>query len=186
MSTKMLTVTTPGPQFDKGGAPTDRPPTQGALPVELEMLARWLDSAFRIPGIGVRFGFDALLGLLPGVGDATTSIASLYILSAAHRYKVSRVTLTRMALNIVLETIIGAVPLLGDLFDVYWKSNQRNVELLRRHLAAPPAEARQLQRSDRWFVVALMVGLVALMIGAAIAAYWILSWVVAAFYRAIA
>jgi hypothetical protein len=145
-----------------------------------------MDSAFRIPGLGVRFGFDALLGLLPGVGDVTTSIASLYILSAAHRYEAPRITLTRMALNILLETIIGAVPLLGDLFDVYWKSNQRNVELLRRHLAAPPAVAHKLQRSDRWFVIALIVGLIALMIGAAVAAYWILSWIVAALYRAAA
>jgi hypothetical protein len=151
------------------------------------MLARWMDSAFRVPGVGIRFGFDALLGLFPGVGDVTTSLASLYILSAAHRYNVPRITITRMALNILLETIIGAVPLLGDLFDVYWKSNQRNVELLRRHLAAPPAAAHQLQRSDRWFVIALIVGLVAVMIGAAVAAYWILSWIVSAFfYRAAA
>ena len=169
-----------------GSAATDQPPLDASLPAELEMLARWMDSAFRVPGVGIRFGFDALLGLLPGVGDVTTSLASLYILNAAHRYNVPRITITRMALNILLETIIGAIPLLGDLFDVYWKSNQRNVELLRRHVAAPPAAAPKLQRSDRWFVIALMVGLVALMIGAAVTAYWILSWIVAAFYRAAA
>jgi hypothetical protein len=185
MLSKNLPLPTSGPRAG-GSAVTDQPPLDASLPAELEMLARWMDSAFRIPGVGVRFGFDALLGLFPGVGDVTTSLASLYILSAAHRYNVSRITLTRMALNILLETIIGAVPLIGDLFDVYWKSNQRNVELLRRHLAAPPAAAHQLQRSDCWFVITLIIGLVALMIGAAVVAYWILSWIIAAFYRATA
>ncbi len=176
------------PQSPSHGKATlsDRPSGRTTLPPELEALAQWMDSAFRIPGVGVRFGFDALLGLFPGIGDVTTSLASLYILSAAHRYNVPRITITRMALNILLETIIGAIPLVGDLFDVYWKSNQRNVELLRRHLAAPPAAAGKLQRSDRWFVMALIVGLVALMIGAAVVAYWILSWIITAIYRAAA
>jgi hypothetical protein len=112
-----------------------------------------------------------------------TSVASLYILSAAHRQNVPRITLARMALNVLLETIIGAIPLVGDLFDVYWKSNQRNVELLRRHLAAPPAAAARLQKSDRWFVLLLIVALITLMIGAAIAAYWILNSIVTAIRR---
>jgi hypothetical protein len=173
------------PNLIEGDAPAEKSPKE-ALPPELEMLARWMDSAFRVPGVGVRFGFDALLGLLPGVGDVTTSFASLYILSAAHRYNVPRTTMVRMAINILLETIVGAVPVLGDLFDVYWKSNQRNVELLRRHLTAPPAAAHKLQRSDRWFVIAVMAALVATMIGAAIAAYWILSWIAAALYQVFA
>lgn len=162
------------------------PPIRGTLPPELERLAQWLDSVFRIPGVGIRFGLDSLLGLIPGLGDVTTSVASLYILNAAHRQNVPRITLTRMALNIVLETIFGAIPVVGDLFDVYWKSNLRNVELLRRHMAAPAAAAARLQRSDRWFVTLLIVGLIALMIGAAVAAYWILGAMVAAVRRATA
>lgn len=89
----------------------------------------------------------------------------------------------RMALDILLETIVGALPLVGDLFDVYWKSNQKNVELLRRHLAAPPAVAARLKRSDRWFVWLLIAGLIALMIGAAVAAYWILGSILTAVRR---
>ena len=162
------------------------PPTRARLPPELEWLALWLDTVFRIPGVGIRFGLDAILGLVPGIGDVTTSVASLYILNAAHRQNVPRITLTRMSLNILLETIVGAIPLVGDLFDVYWKSNQRNVELLRRHLAAPPAAAARLQRSDRWFVLLLIVALIALMIGAAIAAYWILGLILTAIRRATA
>jgi hypothetical protein len=135
------------------------PAVRAKLPPEVEWLAQWLDTVFRIPGVGIRFGLDAILGLVPGIGDVTTSVASLYILSAAHRQNVPRITLTRMALNILLETIVGAIPLVGDLFDVCWKSNQRNVELLRRHLAAPPAAAARLQKSDRWFVLLLIVAL---------------------------
>ena len=175
------------PQLPSAGdrAPAD-PPTRATLPPELKWLAQWLDSVFRIPGVGIRFGLDAILGLIPGIGDVTTSVASLYILSAAHRQNVPRITLTRMALNILLETIVGAIPLVGDLFDVYWKSNQRNVELLRRHLAAPPDAAARLQRSDRWFVLLLIVALIALMIGAAVAAYWILGSILTAIRRAAA
>jgi hypothetical protein len=161
------------------------PPRETPLSPDLELLAHWTDSVFRIPGLGLRFGLDAILGLIPGLGDITTSLASLYILSAASRYNVPRITLARMALNILLDTLIGAIPLVGDLFDAFWKSNRRNVELLRRHVAAPPSAARRLERSDRWFVVAVIVGLVAAMIGAAFAAFWILSWIVTALGNAI-
>jgi hypothetical protein len=175
------------PQLPSAGdrSPGD-PPSRATLPPELKGLAHWLDTVFRIPGVGIRFGLDAILGLVPGVGDVATSLASLYILSAAHRQDVPRITLMRMALNILVETIVGAIPLVGDLFDVYWKSNQKNVELLRRHLAAPRAEAARLQRSDRWFVLLLIVALIGLMIGAAIAAYWILGSILTAIRRAAA
>jgi hypothetical protein len=156
-----------------------------SLSPDLELLAQWTDTVFRIPGLNVRFGLDAILGLIPGVGDIATSLASLYILSAAHRYRVPRVTLARMALNIVLDTLIGAIPLVGDLFDAFWKSNQRNVELLRRHMAAAPGAEKSLQRRDRWFVIAVIISLGALMIAAAFAAYWILSWIITALGNAL-
>jgi hypothetical protein len=158
---------------------------ESSLSPELELLARWTDTMFRIPGLNIRFGLDAILGLIPGVGDIATSLASLYILSAANRYNVPRITLARMALNIVLDTLVGAIPLVGDLFDAVWKSNQRNVELLRRHMAAAPGAERSLQRRDRWFVIAVIVGLVALMIAAGVVAYWILSWIVTALGNAL-
>ena len=153
---------------------------ESSLSPDIELLAHWTDTVFRIPGLGLRFGLDAIIGLIPGLGDAATSLASLYILSAANRYKVPRITMARMSLNILLDTLVGAIPLVGDLFDAFWKSNRRNVELLRRHVASPPSAARRLELGDRWFVVAVFVGLVATMIGAAVAAFWILSWIVTA------
>ena len=150
------------------------------LAPELELLARWMDGVFRVPGVGWRFGLDAILGLLPGVGDTASSVASLYILTAAHRYGVTRATLLRMALNVVLDTTVGALPLVGDIFDVYWKSNQRNVALLNRHMLAAPSEQGKLQRSDRWFVVLLITLLALLMIGSIIVAAMLLTWLLGA------
>lgn len=162
---------------------TPQPAADEQLPQlapELELLARWMDGVFRVPGVGWRFGLDAILGLLPGVGDTASSVASLYILTAAHRYGVTRATLLRMALNVVLDTTIGALPLVGDIFDVYWKSNQRNVALLNRHMLAPPSQQGKLQRSDRWFVVLLITLLALLMIGSIVVAAMLLAWLLAA------
>jgi hypothetical protein len=153
---------------------------QPQLAPELELLARWMDGVFRVPGVGWRFGLDAIFGLLPGVGDTASSVASLYILTAAHRYGVTRATLLRMALNVVLDTTVGALPLVGDIFDVYWKSNQRNVALLNRHMLAAPSEQGKLQRSDRWFVVLLVTLLALLMIGSIVVAAMLLTWLLGA------
>ena len=158
--------------------PTGEEPGPQLAP-ELELLARWMDGVFRVPGVGWRFGFDAILGLLPGIGDTASSVASLYILTAAHRYGVTRPTLLRMALNVVLDTTVGALPIIGDLFDVYWKSNQRNVALLKRHMLAPQSEQGKLQRGDRWFVIALVVAIVLLMIGSFVVAAWLLTLMIA-------
>ena len=148
-------------------------PTAGA---DLDALARLMDGVFRVPGLGFRFGLDALLGLLPGVGDTASSLVSLYIFNAASRYGVSRVTMVRMALNIALDLVVGVVPIAGDLFDAYWKANQRNVELLRRHVQATPSQSRRLERNDRWFVVMLTVLLAALVVGAIAAAVAVIVW----------
>ena len=150
------------------------------LAPELELLARWMDGVFRVPGVGWRFGLDAILGLLPGVGDTASSVASLYILTAAHRYGVTRATLLRMALNVALDATVGALPLVGDIFDVYWKSNQRNVALLNRHMLAAPSEQEKLQRSDRWFVALLITLLALLMIGSIVVAAMLFTWLLAA------
>jgi hypothetical protein len=142
---------------------------------ELELLALWMDGVFRIPGVGIRFGLDSLIGLLPGVGDALTSIVSLYILSAASRFGIPRVTLARMALNIAIDWMVGSVPLLGDLFDVYWKSNQRNVSLLRRHVMAAPVEERRARTGDWFFVGGLIVALLVILAGCLAAVYAIFA-----------
>jgi len=156
------------------------------LAPELQLLADWMDGVFRVPGVGWRFGLDAILGFVPGIGDTATSVASLYILTAAHRYGVTRTTLLRMALNVVLDAVVGMIPLVGDVFDVYWKSNQRNVEILKRHMLAVPSEQRQLQRADRWFVVLLVAVLALLMVGSIIIAAMLLTWLlgtIAGFFR---
>ena len=98
----------------------------------LERLAWLLDDLFRIPIIGWRVGLDALVGLIPGVGDTATTLASLYILTSAVRYRVPKVTLVRMGLNLGIDYVVGALPFVGDFFDAWWKSNQKNIELLRK------------------------------------------------------
>src|SRR5918998_4464722 len=105
-------------------------------PVEIERsldrLSHLLDGLFRIPGTRWRFGLDALVGLIPGIGDTATSLASFYILAAGVRYRVPKVTLLRMGMNIGLDFLLGAVPVVGDLFDFAWKSNEMNMELIRQ------------------------------------------------------
>jgi Domain of unknown function (DUF4112) len=140
----------------------------------LELLAYWMDTAFEVPGLGIRFGFDAIVGLIPGLGDLITSLISLYILAAARRYGMPRGTLLRMAFNIGVDSVVGAIPFFGDAFDVYWKANVMNVALLRRHVMATAAEQRSAGRRDTLFVAGLILG-VLLLLAAAIAG---LCWLV--------
>ena len=97
----------------------------------LENLSRYLDGLFRIPGTGWRFGLDALIGLIPNVGDTLTSVASFYILVAGVRYGVPKITLLRMAFNIGLDYLVGTIPFIGDAFDFVWKANKQNMDLIR-------------------------------------------------------
>ncbi len=152
------------------------------LELDLELLARWMDSVFRIPGVGIRFGLDALIGLIPGVGDTLTSLVSLYILSSAARFGVPRVTLLRMALNIGVDWALGLLPVLGDVFDVGWKANQKNVALLRRHIMVTPAEERRARAGDWLFVGGLIAGLLVLLAGCLATAFFIASWLARALF----
>jgi hypothetical protein len=102
----------------------------------LDRLRRWstlLDSAFTVPGTHIRFGWDPVFGLLPGFGDLLTPLYSLLIISTAVQLGVPRVVQLRMALNVIIDALIGVVPLVGDLFDVAWKANIWNMQLLERH-----------------------------------------------------
>ena len=145
---------------------------------EIEMLARLLDSIFKIPGSQIRFGLDALLGLIPGLGDTATSAASLYILLTAARNSVPRITILRMAANIGLDYAVGSIPLLGDVFDVYWKANLKNVELLRQHAQVDKTKLRKLQFQDWLFVGGLAFLLIALLVGSITIAYWIVGSII--------
>ncbi|AJC82758.1 MULTISPECIES: DUF4112 domain-containing protein [Rhizobium] len=108
-------------------------------PAELEKIrravgiARLMDTAVRLPFIGVRIGADSVLGLLPGVGDVATSLIGLYILNEARRLGVPNHKLARMAVNLGIDAAGGTVPLVGDLFDVYFKSHRRNVGIILEH-----------------------------------------------------
>ena len=140
---------------------------------QLAALARWMDSVFEIPGTGIRIGFDPILGLVPGLGDALTTLVSFYILAAARRYGVPRITLLRMAANIAIDLALGSVPILGDMFDVFWKSNVRNVALLEKHAMATPSERRRAKAGDWLFLAGLITMLVALLVGSLTIVYGI-------------
>lgn len=133
----------------------------------LARLAWLLDASFRVPGTGVRFGWDALIGLIPGVGDAATGLLAAWIVAEAARLGAPGSVLARMLGNVGLDLLVGAVPLLGDLFDAGFKANQRNVRLLESWLERPDAVAR----SSR-----LRVGLVAATVVAFLAGLGALVW----------
>jgi hypothetical protein len=131
----------------------------------LEQLSYWLDDLIRIPGLGWRFGLDALVGLIPGFGDAATTIASFYILVAAIRYRVPKITILRMALNLAIDYAIGSIPFVGDAFDFVWKANKMNMNLLRQRATVSAAEAKQASFSDWLFVGAIILFLIVILIG---------------------
>ncbi len=154
---------------------TDRERQWDIHEIDVELLARWMDSVFVIPGTGIRFGLDAVVGLIPGLGDTLTSVVSLYILKVASLRGVPRVVLARMALNIAIDYLLGTIPVVGDAFDIYWKANLKNVELLRRHSLAGPSAKRRARWGDWLFVAGLMALLVALLVGCITIAYWIVA-----------
>ena len=139
----------------------------------LDDLAFYLDGLFRVPGTGWRFGLDALIGLIPNVGDTLTSFASFYILFSGVRYGVPKITLLRMAFNIGLDYLVGSIPLLGDAFDFFWNSNQQNMNLIRTRAAGHGKG----KTSDYVFVFGLIGLLILLLIGSIIASGFILYWV---------
>ena len=155
-------------------APAKRP-AEVEVERQLEQLSRWTDNIFRIPVLGWRFGLDPLLGLIPGLGDSATALISVYILAAAVRYRVPKITLLRMGLNIGLDYVLGSIPFVGDLFDAWWKANQKNVELLRRRATVSAEEARHGRLSDWLFVGLIILVLFALLIGSVALAYYILA-----------
>ena len=150
------------------------PRSRAEVERSLEQLSRVMDGLFRIPGTQWRVGLDALVGLIPGVGDFATTAVSLYILAAGVRYRVPKVTLLRMAANIAVDYLLGSVPVVGDIFDAAWKSNQMNVELLRRRASVTTEEAARGRASDWLFLAVIIVGLLALLAGTIALSLWLL------------
>ncbi len=140
-------------------------PSNVEIERSLETLGQLMDSQFRVPVLGWRFGLDSVVGLVPGVGDTATSLVSLYILGSAVRYRVPKITLLRMGLNIALDYTIGSLPVVGDLFDAWWKSNLHNIQLIRERATAAPGEDKQGRTGDWLFVAAIMLVLVGILLG---------------------
>ncbi len=166
---KELTKAEAGREAARGGR------SQADVERSLEQMSRWMDGLFRIPGTGWRFGLDALVGLVPGVGDLATTAVSVYILASGVRYRVPKVTLLRMGANIAVDYVLGSVPVLGDLLDAFWKSNQMNVELLRARATVAPGEAARGRASDWLFLAVIVLVLLALLVASLAVAFWLLS-----------
>jgi Domain of unknown function (DUF4112) len=140
----------------------------------LQRLEFLLDEAFRVPGTGIRFGIDGIVGLVPGVGDVLAGLLSLIIPLAGWFRGVPYITLVRMAANLAIGVIVGSIPLFGDIFDIAWKANRRNYRLLRLHLAEP------LRHTGRdWAFLILLAALLAIVFALPIVVLvWLLAWVV--------
>ncbi len=138
----------------------------------LATFATWLDAGFRIPGTNLRFGLDPILGLIPGFGDAAGAVLSGWIFVEAIRLGASRATLARIAGNVALDAGLGAIPIVGDIFDFVWKANLRNVALLERHLTQP----EQARRADRFFIVCMIGGVLLVTVGVLILGLLLARW----------
>ncbi len=139
----------------------------------INRVAWLLDNSIPIPGLKFRIGIDALIGLLPGVGDVIGVLLSSYIVREAARAGVPNSVLARMVLNVAIEGVVGMIPFAGDVFDAVWKANQRNAGLLNAYLANP----RQAAKSSRAVVFSVVVALLVLLAATSVAAILVLRWV---------
>ena len=150
--------------------------SQGGNQRGLELLRRWarvFDSAFRVPGTGITFGLDPIIGLIPGLGDLSSPIFSLFVIWHAAKLRVPKIVIARMMLNALIDSAVGAIPVLGDLFDFAWKASAWNLALLERH-AMPGTPAR---RGDWIFVVFCLAVIVLVALLPIIVAVWLLRHV---------
>lgn len=106
----------------------------------LRRIARLMDSQFRVPLLGLRFGADAILGLVPGIGDALSGLIGAYLIYEAKRLGIPRPALLRMILNVAFDTAIGAIPVAGDIWDFFFRSNSRNMQIMARHIGGLPLD----------------------------------------------
>lgn len=143
-----------------------------ALAKASELLAKVLDTAIEIPGTKIRIGLDPLIGLVPGIGDALASFVGSTIIVMASRLQVPKIILFRMSLNLLINGAIGAIPVLGDFFSIWFKSNARNAQLLRRHSSS----VRQSSTLIDWvFVIAVLGATLAATLGAIVGVIWLVS-----------
>jgi Domain of unknown function (DUF4112) len=150
------------------------PPEETQKRSELEPLFRWLavimDNLLRVPGTQFRFGLDPLIGLVPGFGDTGSAIVSAMALIAAARRGLPKILLARMSLNILINEAVGIIPIVGDAFSFWFKSNARNYELLKKFSAAP----RRSTASDWAFVIFVLAALVVILAVSLAVSFWLL------------
>jgi uncharacterized protein DUF4112 len=152
---------------------TDRPPTTSSTNITaLRQLARLLDAAVRVPGTNIRFGLDAVLGLIPGAGDIAGGILSTFIIVQAAKLGAPRSVLARMVTNVAVDSIVGVVPILGDLFDVGWKSNLRNIALLERYVERPQAT----RAASRWAVIGAVATVAVIVVAMIAVVVMVVRW----------
>jgi hypothetical protein len=140
----------------------------------LHRIAWILDDLVRVPGTSRRIGLDPVLGLLPGGGDIAGGALSAYVVVAAARLGAPSSVILRMGWNIVIDTVLGAVPLLGDLFDAAWKANRRNVALLERYMEQPSSA----RRSSRLVLAGVLAGIAVTVLGMAALTVLAIRWLV--------
>jgi len=137
----------------------------------LRKVAQLLDSAFVVPGTSYRVGLDPILGLVPGLGDLVSPLFTIGILWQARELAIPRVVLLRMILNVAIDSLVGAVPVVGDLFDFAWKANNKNLALVERH-----AQEERTASAGDWLFVGLTVASLLLV---AVIPFVIVGWLVA-------
>ncbi|MEZ5480097.1 MAG: DUF4112 domain-containing protein [Thiolinea sp.] len=150
-----------------------------AIKPEMEKLGKlaWLlDSSIRIPGTSWRIGLDGLIGLVPGIGDVTAGALSSYILFKAIRMGVGTAVIARMVLNIMLESIVGVIPVLGDIFDFAFRANQRNVRLMQDYLDDP----REVRQRSTLTVALVVIAVLAVLILTVWLVFALLGWIIRA------
>lgn len=141
--------------------PSIEPDAKAPTLKRLRQLSRLLDKVITVPGTQLSIGLDPILGLIPVGGDFLGVMLSGYIVLEAARLGAPASTLSRMVLNIIIDGLVGAIPIVGDLFDVGWKANEYNIRLLEDHLRFPS----QRKSADKWFVFAVMIVLLIVAIG---------------------
>lgn len=148
--------------FTKSEQPAAMRSAHAASRKRLRQLAWLLDSSIGLPGTRFRIGLDGLIGLIPGVGDAIGALLSSYILAEAARLNVPKTVILQMGLNVLVDTVLGIIPILGDFFDMAWKANLRNIKLLEAYAENP----RGVTTSSRLIVwaVALVLGVLIILI----------------------
>lgn len=137
-----------------------------------KFLADWLDQRFTIPGTSIRIGLDPILGLIPGIGDMIANLAGSAIILIAAQYRLPKIVLLRMGLNVALNAIIGAIPVFGDIFSIWFRSNVKNAQLLERYVGT---EDRVSNFSNWIFVIVVIGGIILLLIAILLVTVWVLK-----------